>query len=265
MFEFLEQLEARLYVRYLTVERNIKSASNSFYDSYLDLQEQLIKLVCNRFGIEVLVHETCGQALKRDDVKNILLSTLGIDEFTFNKLQDYTLKVNAHKHKKEKTIQVDTIVTYMRVFYEAAASFAKYDNIIAEPFDANYYVNIFGIFEKENDRLKGEVEGLKEELKSSVEQGKLKDSDIAAFKGLLSQAEIDKMSLEDQNAELQKQISKLKDIKLSSMEEKLNKTIDLLINLNDEIQENRIATDAVYRSITGDNIKTAIKEIKDNE
>ena len=81
---------------------------------------------------------------------------------------------------------------------------------------------------------------------------------------MLSQSEIEKMSLEDQNRELQKQVSKLKDIKISSMEEKLNKALDMLVNLNDEIQENRVATDAVYRSITGGDIKTAIKRIKDN-
>lgn len=39
MFEFLKQLDERLYVRYQTLERNIKAASNSFYDSFLDLQD----------------------------------------------------------------------------------------------------------------------------------------------------------------------------------------------------------------------------------
>ena len=43
MFEFLKQLDERLYVRYQTLERNIKAASNSFYDSFLDLQKQLKK------------------------------------------------------------------------------------------------------------------------------------------------------------------------------------------------------------------------------
>ena len=64
---------------------------------------------------------------------------------------------------------------------------------------------------------------------------------------------------------LQSQISVLKDIKISSMEEKLNKALDMLVNLNDEIQENRVATDAVYRSITGRDIKTVMKRIKENK
>lgn len=43
-----------------------------------------------------------------------------------HKMQDYTLKVNAHKHKGEKNIQIDTIVSYMRIIYDATIAFAIY-------------------------------------------------------------------------------------------------------------------------------------------
>ena len=264
MFKFLENIDIRLYERYLTVERNIKAASNSFYDAYLDMQEQFVKLVCERFDIDVSVHESCGAILKKDIVKDVFTKKLNVDDYTYNKMQDYTLKVNAHKHKGEKHIQIETIVSYMRVIYYAVVSFVKYFTIDFNDFDAQYFIDIFGCYEKENISLKEQVVGLKEELQDSVVQHKLKDSDLETFKSLLSQSEIEKMSLEDQNRELQKQVSKLKDIKISSMEEKLNKALDMLVNLNDEIQENRVATDAVYRSITGGDIKTAIKRIKDN-
>ena len=264
MFKFLENIDIRLYERYLTVERNIKAASNSFYDAYLDMLEQFVKLVCERFDIDVSVHESCGAILKKEIVKDAFTKKLNVDDYTYNKMQDYTLKVNAHKHKGEKHIQIETIVSYMRVIYYAVVSFVKYFTIDFNDFDAQYFIDIFGCYEKENVSLKEQVVGLKEELQDSVVQHKLKDSDLETFKSLLSQSEIEKMSLEDQNRELQKQVSKLKDIKISSMEEKLNKALDMLVNLNDEIQENRVATDAVYRSITGGDIKTAIKRIKDN-
>ena len=264
MFKFLENIDIRLYERYLTVERNIKAASNSFYDAYLDMLEQFVKLVCERFDIDVSVHESCGAILKKEIVKDVFTKKLNVDDYTYNKMQDYTLKVNAHKHKGEKHIQIETIVSYMRVIYYAVVSFVKYFTIDFNDFDAQYFIDIFGCYEKENVSLKEQVVGLKEELQDSVLQHKLKDSDLETFKSLLSQSEIEKMSLEDQNRELQKQVSKLKDIKISSMEEKLNKALDMLVNLNDEIQENRVATDAVYRSITGGDIKTAIKRIKDN-
>ena len=65
MFEYLIHIEPRLYDRYLTVERNIKSASNSFYDSYLDMQEQFVKTVILAAGIDFKPNETCGALLKK--------------------------------------------------------------------------------------------------------------------------------------------------------------------------------------------------------
>jgi hypothetical protein len=270
MFEYLIEIEPRIYDRFLTVERNVKAASNSFYDAYLDLQEQFIKTVAVSCGFDIKARETCGELLRRTDVQNYFKEIMHIDDFTYNKMQDYTLKVNAHKHKGEKNIQIDTIVSYMKIFYNATKAFAVYKNINVPDFDADWFINIFGYFEKENTFLKTEMQKLKEELLSSVESGKLKESDIENYRNLLSQAEIDKLSLEDQNSELQRQISVLKDIKLSSIEEKLNKTIDLLLELKPAIVENRILTKAVGRKvggmISGDtNIEKWIADEKDKE
>ena len=270
MFEYLIEIESRLYDRFLTVERNVKAASNSFYDSYLDLQEQFIKTVAVSCGFDIKARETCGELLRRTDVQNYFKAILHVDDFTYSKMQDYTLKVNAHKHMGEKNIQIDTIVSYMKIFYNATKAFAVYKNINVPDFDADYLISIFAYFEKENTSLKTEMQKLKEELLSSVESGKLKESDIENYRNLLSQAEIDKLSLEDQNEELQRQISVLKDIKLSSVEEKLNKTIDLLLELKPAIVENRILTKAVGRKvggmISGDtNIEKWIADEKDKE
>lgn len=251
MFEYLIKIDDRLYERYLTVERNIKSASNSFYDSYLDMQEQFVKTVAINENIEISVRATCGELLHNNDVKNYFINVIKLDDYTFNKMNDYSLKVNAHKHVGEKRIQVETIVNYLRVFYTASSLY--YQNKIEEAcvFNADEIISIFGIYEKDNIALKEEVNKLKEDLSVSIESGKIKESDIIAYKNLLSQAEIDKLSLEDQNSELQKQVSKLKDIKLSSMEEKLNKTIDLLNELTESVIENRVVSYAVGDCIMG--------------
>ena len=251
MFDFLDNIDHNLYERYLTLERNIKARSNSFYDAYLDLQEHFVKLVLVEQAFEIKVQETCGAILRKAEVKAYFMETLQIDEYTYNKMQDYTLKVNAHKHKGEKTVQIETIVNYIRVFYNAASAYAKNKVTYVEGFDANYYISIFGIFEKENSELRCEMHRLKEELATSVEEGKLKDSDIATYQGLLSQSELDKLSLEEQNAELHKQISKLKDIKLSSMEDKLNRTIEMLLSLQESVVENRVVSYAVGDIICG--------------
>ena len=251
MFKHLQEIESKLYQRYLTIERNIKAGSNSFYDSYLDLQEQFVKVVALDCGIEFGVRDSVGQLLRNATLKTYFLETLGVEEYTYNKMQDYTLKVNEHKHKGEKNIQVETIVNYMRVIFDATSAYARKKGVGVGEFDGNYFIGIFGCLERENASLKAEMGSLKEELAVSVEQGKLKDSDILAYKGLLSTAELDKLSLEEQNAELQRQISKLKDIKLSSMEEKLNKTIDLLNELTASVVENRAISYAVGDTICG--------------
>lgn len=251
MFDLLKSIDEKLYERYLTVERNIKAASNSFYDAFLDLQEQYIKFIITQFDLDASVRETCGALLKRKDIGFIFKEQLQIDDYTFNKMQDYTLKVNEHKHKCEKQIQIETIVSYMRVIYDAIAAYFKFKKLEYEQFDGKYFINLFGLFEKENNELKVEASALKEELKSSVEQHKLKESDIKEYRELISNAQLEKMALEEQNVELRKMISKLKDIKLNSMEEKLNQTIELLVELKPAIEENRIIVKAVGSQVGG--------------
>ena len=264
MFKFLQEIDGKLYQRYLTVERNVKAGSNSFYDSYLDLQEQFVKVVALDCGLEFGVRDSVGQLLRNATLKTYFLETLGVEEYTYNKMQDYTLKVNEHKHKGEKNIQVETIVNYMRVVFDATSAYARKKGAVVGEYDGNYFIEIFGCLERENISLKAEKDALKEELAVSVEQGKLKDSDILVYKGLLSSAELDKLSLEEQNAELQRQISKLKDIKLSSMEEKLNKTIDLLNELTASVVENRAISYAVGDTICGaERFKSYVERAKE--
>lgn len=264
MFKFLRELDGKLYQRYLTLERNIKAGSNSFYDAYLDLQEQFVKMVALDCGMEFRVRDSVGDLLRKIELKEYFLQTLGIEQYTYNKMQDYILKVNEHKHMSEKNVQVETIVNYMRIIFEATSGYACYKGVCVGEFNGDYFIKIFGCLERENVTLKTEMDALKEELAISVELGKLKDSDINAYRSLLSHSEIDKLSLEEQNEELHRQISKLKDIKLSSMEEKLNKTIELLTELTASVVENRVATYATGALICGtDEFKKRVEKAKE--
>ena len=265
MFDFLKEIDGRLYERYLTLERNVKAGSNSFYDAYLDMQEHFVKLVCDGLSMELQKHDSCGEILRRQEMKAFFKETLGVDEYHYEKMKDYTQKVNAHKHKGEKTVQIETVVNYLRVFHTVSSAYAAHLGISAEELNAGYYISVFGIFEKENFGLKTEVNKLKEELDASVREGKLKDSDIEAYRGLLSQSELDKLSLEEQNAELYKQISKLKDIKLSSMEDKLNRTIEMLLSLQESVVENRTVSYAVGDTICGsERFKAYVEKAKES-
>ena len=254
-----------LTMRFNTLERNIKSKSNSFYDSYLDLLEATIKYFLDESNVVYDQSRTCGFLVKEESIKKFLLVNLKLDNYTYNKLPDYIKKCNDHKHKKEKNLGIDSIINYLKVYYDLINYYIDYIKGVRVEFDANYFSSIYGETERLNNEYKEEVLRLKDELKESYETNKLSEQDIEQYKSLLSIKDIELLNLDEQNRMLQSQISVLKDIKISSMEEKLNKALDMLVNLNDEIQENRVATDAVYRSITGGDIKTAMKRIKENK
>lgn len=253
-----------LTMRLNTLERNIKSKSNSFYDSFLDLLEATIKYFLDENNISYDDSRTCGYLVKEESVKNFLLVILKLDDYTYNKLPDYIKKCNDHKHKKEKNLGIESIINYLKVYFDFINYYNDYINSTRVEFNANYFSSIYGETERLNNEYKEEVQRLKDELKDSYETNKLSKQDIEQYKSLLSLKDIELLNLDEQNRLLQAQISVLKDIKISSMEEKLNKALEMLVNLNDAIQENRVATDAVYRSITGEDIKIALKRRKDN-
>ncbi len=251
LIDFLKVTDDKIYRRYVTVERNIKAASNSFYDSYLDLLEEFLKVVAAEFDISLEMRETCGGILKKSCIHSLFTEKFGLDEYTYGKMQDYTLKVNGHKHKNEKLVSEEIVNKYMNVFLRSVSAFASYKGLSSCGPDEFDFSGIFGEYHKENSILKKEMTELRRELGEAVEAHRLKQSDVDLYKNLLSQAEIEKLNLDEQNYELQKQISKLKDIKLSSMEEKLNKTIELLHELTAQVVENRAISYAVGDTICG--------------
>ena len=121
-------------------------------------------------------------------------------------------------------------------------------------FDSNYFSSIFGETERLNNEYRLEVKKLRDELKESYEANKLSEQDIAQYKSLVSLKDLELLNLDEQNQKLQAQISILKDIKLNSMEEKLNKTIDMLNNMQDYLIENRIIARRTSRLIDGRDI-----------
>ena len=121
-------------------------------------------------------------------------------------------------------------------------------------YNAEYFTSIFGETERLNNEYREEVLRLKDELKESYDNNKLSEQDLEHYKSLLSIKDIELLNLDEQNQKLQAQISILKDIKLNSMEEKLNKTIDMLNNMQDYLVENRIIARRTSRLIDGRDI-----------
>lgn len=240
-----------LTMRFNTLERNIKSKSNSFYDSYLDLLEATIKYFLDENNVVYDDSRTCGFLVKEELIKKFLLVNLKLDDYTYNKLPDYIKKCNDHKHKKEKNLGIDSIINYLKVYYDLINYYIDYIKGVRVEFAANYFSSIYGETERLNNEYKEEVLRLKDELKESYETNKLSSQDIEQYKSLLSVKDIELLNLDEQNKLLQNQIDVLKDIKINSMEEKLNKTIDMLNNMQDYLVENRIIARKTSKLIDG--------------
>ncbi len=252
MYEYLKNLGSGINARYLTVMRNVRSASNSFYDSYLDLLEETIKSIADHFEFEYDANITCGHLVKKPEMKDILTGKVGVDEYTYGKFSDYSQKINKHKHHLEKNVSVDAVINYMKVFDALISKYAKcLDEDDADPLDIDFLIEQFGKAEKENRELKEEANALREELIAAANDKQLSEANIAKLRGIISQKSKDNEDLEVENLNLTKEISKLKDIKLNSLETKLDKSIDMLNQLQDYLVESRAATSIVVKLING--------------
>ncbi len=237
--------------RFETLERNIKSKSNSFYDSYLDLLEETIKYFLIENKISFDDSRTCGYIVKTEEARCFFLTKLKLDDYTYSKLSDYIKKCNDHKHKKEKNLQIEGVINFLKIYFDLLNFYLDSIKGLRIVFDSNYFVSIFGETERLNNEYKLELIKLRDELKESYETSKLSEQDLNKYKSLLSLKEIELLNLDEQNQKLQTQISILKDIKLNSMEEKLDKTIDMLNNLQDYLIENRIIAKRTSKLIDG--------------
>lgn len=170
MLEYLNTIDKRLYERFTTLVTNIKSASNSFYDSYLDLQEELLRIVARDEGIELQKHQSCGAILKKEEIKEFFTKKLLIDEHTYAKMGDYALKVNHHKHKGEKHIKKETVESYITLFYEVSCAYAKYKKIDTLPLEKDYIDYLYNCYERERERLRLENEEIEGEFKIRLDE-----------------------------------------------------------------------------------------------
>ena len=227
-------------MRLNTLERNIKSKSNSFYDSYLDLLESTIKYFLDENKVNYDETRTCGYIIKDKKPKEFFYKKMNIDDYTYNKLIDYIKKCNDHKHKKEKTLGIESVINYLKVYYDFINYYISYKNGVNIKFDAKYYESIFGETERINAEYKEKVTSLKEELSVVYKENKLSKQDVKKYKELVEMKDIELMSLEEQNDMLKNQIMILQDIKINSLEGKMYTIADNLHELVDTFNDNKV-------------------------
>ncbi|MCR5490708.1 MAG: hypothetical protein K6F32_01090 [Bacilli bacterium] len=250
MFDFLGEWNAAIKGRTDTLLRNIRSASNSFYDAYLDAVEEIAKDVAeNKLDID-LSGRTGGYAIRNEEVADYLRKEAGVAPETLTKISDYILKINKHKHHREKNVSADTALNYMRVYFDLAASYARANGVpVKEEYDGAAMVSLFGQSERENAKLRSDLKALASELES---EKMASHEQVEKYKALLDSESLQKMDLEGQNAELQRQIILLKDMKLDILDKKLDKANDMLLNLSAYLVESRAVSIAALNSIVGE-------------
>ena len=225
-------LNDSLTMRFNTLERNIKSKSNSFYDSYLDLLEATIKYILDENKITYDDSRTCGYLVKEESIKKFLLTNLKLDDYTYNKLPDYIKKCNDHKHKKEKTLGIDSIINYLKVYFDLV----------------NYYASIYGETERLNNQYKEEVLKLKDELKDLYISNKMSDKNISIYKSIIENKDLELCNIDKQNQILAKQLNELKNIKINSLEDKISNTIESLREFGLAIKNNQIVKEILNQN-----------------
>ena len=85
MINDLSYFDDSIVGRYRTVERNIKSKSNSFYDSFLDLLENTIKRILILENVQFDEKFTCGTLLREESIEKFFKEKIGVDDYTYSK------------------------------------------------------------------------------------------------------------------------------------------------------------------------------------
>lgn len=154
MFEYLKEFSDIIYKRYETVETNIKAKSNSFYDSWLDMLEQLLSFLFDKENLKYDKRMTCGQLLKDKALNIFLVEKLNYTNNELENLKSWVSRVNDHKHHEEQELTIDDVYKSLELFNLITFRYAKYLNIKnTKPISIEYYVNIFGESLKEHEEL----------------------------------------------------------------------------------------------------------------
>lgn len=210
MIGCLAKIDNRLYERYVTLERNLKSGSNSFFDAYLDMLEEFVKLVVAEYGVDTGKKRTAGELLRLDAVQTVFTDKVGLDANDYRKIQNYILKINKHKHENEKKIYSDVVILYMRLFYNLIFAYANSHGMNISEFDSKRYVSLLNSYHKENKRLRMQLNSTTKDLVRAVQDGKEKQSDIEEYNELLSESRGTVSALEEDNERLSRRIDDVK-------------------------------------------------------
>lgn len=257
-FKYLEKISPSLQRRYETVEKNIMFSSNSYFDSWLDMFEELIRIIMTNEDISFDGRATCGQLLRVKELNAFLVNQLALNDNELEKIKAYVSYVNDHKHRNQKDVSIDEIYNSLKMFNRIAGSYARLLQVSKmHEITIEHYSNLLGSALRENAELKKENVELKRFL-----------ADYHFDNRILSDEDINKLSVEEQNKVLRRQVSLLKDIKITTFEEKLDKANNLLYEIKNNLLVNNVTSYYVANRIDGsfkEELEEAKKRLQENK
>lgn len=147
-----------LRIRYMTLIATIKACNSTFYDAYNNFVEELLKSLAKNNNISHQPKASITSLIDNPGFRSFLTNSIELDSNLQNKIKDYALKINKHKHKLEKTIQLDNVINYMTILYELINKINAFYHFKVWHINANEYV--LSIY-NQNEKL---VQDLKKEL-----------------------------------------------------------------------------------------------------
>ena len=136
--------------RYLTLLKNLKYKSNSFYDAYNSLMEELLKEIAMKELRLERIRGSIHDILNREEVKNYFLNTLNVTNTSYKKLLDYASKINQHKHKIEHELTLENALSYIKIMYDFLYAYTSFKGLTIPNYDEDYLRGLFGICIKDN-------------------------------------------------------------------------------------------------------------------
>lgn len=162
--------DENLNKRYYTLLDTIKSASNSFFDVYNSLIENILKkCILDRFDEKA----TGSTYTIINKYRDYFSNEIKMNDLLINKILDYAQKINKHKHSSEKDISFELVVKYYNVLYSLVYKIALYYKFTIPKMDESYLESIYNTLVQSDDTNKT-VNEINEKLDIILEP-KLKD------------------------------------------------------------------------------------------
>lgn len=202
MFDFLNYFGNKVVGRYKTLESNVRSRSNSFYDAFLDLLEDTIKtiLMKEEIGYD---GRTCGEILREPDINNFFKFKVNIDKEVYAKVSDYIRKINEHKHSNEKYITVDTVINYLNIYFVFVSKYLVFKNVETGTFNESYFRSIFGVTlerSKELDNVSEKVDSFVSSTNTKFNEYDTRISSLEAYASEFNKRIVSSKQVSQQNA-----------------------------------------------------------------